>query len=68
VVSNPLNIPVSLKLNYPGFPQKCNYRQLDADDNSAVTQNEYRLLSGTMVIPKDGILLPARSILLLQAE
>ncbi|MBO5308800.1 MAG: hypothetical protein J6C40_12425 [Lentisphaeria bacterium] len=68
VASNPLNIPVALKLDYPGFPEKCKYRQLDAYDNSAVTPNEYRLLSGTMVIPKDGILLPARSILLLQAE
>lgn len=68
VVSNPLNIPVSLKLNYPGFPQKCNYRQLDADDNSAVTQNEYRLLSGEMTIPASGIVLPARSILMLQAQ
>ena len=68
VVSNPLNVPVAFKLNYPGFPQQCNYRQLDSYDNGAVTPNEYRLLSGEMTIPADGIILPARSVLMLQAK
>lgn len=63
VVSNPLAVPVCLRVNFPGFPRKCMFRRLDADDYAAILPTEYRDTRGELELPGNITLLPPRSIL-----
>ncbi len=63
--SNPLEVPVLLRLDYPGFPAKCRMRRLNADSFGAALAGEYRDNDREIVLSGGMLILPARSITLL---
>lgn len=67
-LSNPLEIPVLLKIGYPGFPAKCRLSRIDSDSFGAALPGEYRRTDTEIELKNGTIILPARSLTLLTAE
>ena len=67
-VSNPLEIPVLVRLRWPGFPAECALRRIDADSFAAAAPGEYRRRNADITLSGGRFILPARSVTLLAGK
>jgi hypothetical protein len=69
-LANPYEVPVGIKINFPGFKNECEYSSLDTDSYAAVLAKEYRVRRGKIkynsIQGNLEVILPPRSVLLLK--